>query len=75
MWWATWTLENGTTEGHSIVIKKFKKKARGKDCYGFHKVDLEGDVVYTSPCFATRGGRNKAVNKVVALENAMIEDD
>jgi hypothetical protein len=75
MWWATWTLEGGTSEGYSILIKKLKKVVRGKICYYYQKMDLDGYVTYTSDCFATRGGRNKAVNKVIELENAKVEDD
>ena len=75
MFWEIWKIVHEDKEEHDIVIRKGKKMYRGKPCYFYTKADNEGNIIFNSGCFASRGGRNKAVNKAASLENAKIEDD
>ena len=70
-----WGIEEGDKADFGVIIQKFKKNVRGELRYYYRKVDEDGTVLFTSVGYMTRAGRNKAVAKIVKLENAKIEED
>ena len=50
------------------TILKYKRKWNGSYKYYFKKFASNGEVLFNSPAYQTRSGRDKAVRKIVAIE-------
>lgn len=55
------------------TIQKFKRNVKGSFRYYYRKIASNGEVLYCSPGYMTRSGRNKAVNKIMEKENVKLE--
>lgn len=57
-----------------VRIVKYKRNVRGEIRYFYRKVDSGGKVLYQSPGFMTRSGRNKAVVRLRDKEGLEVEE-
>lgn len=55
------------------TLLKFKRKYKGSNRYYFKKIASNGEILFCSPSYKTRSGRNKAVNKIALIEDVKIE--
>lgn len=55
-----------------ITLLKYKRKWNGSFKYYFKKIASNGEVIFNSPAYITRSGRNKAVNKIAESEPSKI---
>lgn len=65
--------EKAMTLTRRATIQKFKRNVKGSFRYYFRKISSNGEILYCSPGYMTRGGRNKAVNRIREKENVNIE--
>jgi uncharacterized protein YegP (UPF0339 family) len=55
---------------------KFKRKWKGgKMFYYFKHIASNGEVIFSSPSYKTRSGRNKMVNKLSKIHNAVVKTE
>lgn len=54
------------------TIEKFTRKIKGNNRYYFRKIASNGEILFCSPGYLSRSGRNRAVNKLAELENLII---
>lgn len=64
-YWQTIT----ATPRKKMRIYKYRKSVRGEMRYFYERLNHRGETIYKSAGFGTRGGRNKAVNRLILEED------
>lgn len=57
------------------TLLKFKRKWKGKTFFYFKHIASNGETIFSSPSYKTRGGRNKMVNKLSIIHGATIKNE